>query len=112
MTETEELIGADYTEHNIQHPGVGVSRAVSVLAKHDAKVDLNLIPVGKNKGELIQIGEELQKKTKKTEMLANLIHWPRLIVASLVKNLWTSLVRISRFIQLYSEKSTYLYMIR
>lgn len=52
MTEHEELLGADYTEHNIHHPGVGVTRAVSVLKKHDDKVDLQLIPVGKNKGHM------------------------------------------------------------
>ena len=26
MSAYEELIGADYTEHNIHHPGVGVTR--------------------------------------------------------------------------------------
>ena len=46
----EELIGADYTEHNIHHPGVGVTRAVSVLKNHVDNVDLGLIPVGKNQG--------------------------------------------------------------
>ena len=52
LTEHEELLGADYTEHNVHHPGVGVTRAVSVLKKHDEKVDLNLVPVGKNKGHM------------------------------------------------------------
>ncbi len=47
----EELIGADYTEHNIHHPGVGVTRAVSVLKNHIDDVDLGLIPVGKNQGK-------------------------------------------------------------
>ena len=51
MSESEELIGADYTEHNIHHPDVGVTRAVSVIKRHDSKVDLGLIPVGKNKGK-------------------------------------------------------------
>ena len=51
MDEHEELIGADYCEHNILHPGVGVSRAVSVIKRHDEHVDLGLIPVGKNKGK-------------------------------------------------------------
>ena len=50
MTEHEELLGADYMEHNIHHPGVGVSRAVSVLKNHNDNVDLQLVPVGKNKG--------------------------------------------------------------
>ena len=47
MTEHEELLGADYTEHNILHPGVGVSRALSALGERNT-----LIPVGKNKGSL------------------------------------------------------------
>ncbi len=75
MSPYEELIGADYTEHNIHHPGVGVTRrerdffhrifgesksvfylvdfscrAVSVIKRHDEHIDLGLIPVGKNKG--------------------------------------------------------------
>ncbi len=50
MDEYEELLGADYAEHNIHHPGVGVTRAVSVMRRHDSHHDLGLIPVGKNKG--------------------------------------------------------------
>ena len=53
MTEHEELLGADYMEHNIHHPGVGVTRAVSVLKDHKENVDLQLVPVGKNKGKTI-----------------------------------------------------------
>ncbi|XP_059079544.1 putative ammonium transporter 3 [Tigriopus californicus] len=52
MTEIEELVGADYCEHNILHPGVGVTRAVSVIKRFDKSVDLGLIPVGKNKGHM------------------------------------------------------------
>ena len=52
MTEQEELLGADYAEHNVRHPGVGVTRAVSVLKKHDSSVENNLIAVGKNKGHM------------------------------------------------------------
>ena len=52
MSDHEELIGADYTEHNIHHPGVGVTRAVSVLKHHRQSIDLGLIPVGKNKGHM------------------------------------------------------------
>ena len=55
MHDHEELIGADYCEHNIHHPGVGVTRAVSVLRDHIDGVDLNLYPVGKNQGEPNQI---------------------------------------------------------
>jgi len=50
MTEAEELIGADYAEHNIHHPGVGVTRAVSVIGRRDPAVDLGLTRVGNNKG--------------------------------------------------------------
>ena len=52
LTEEEELLGADYSEHNVYHPGVGVTRAVSVLKKHDPTVDYNLETVGKNKGHM------------------------------------------------------------
>ena len=80
MTEQEELLGADYCEHNVRHPGVGVTRAVSVLKKviyipiynyviisflkrylcliialflkHDPAVESNLETVGKNKGHM------------------------------------------------------------
>lgn len=66
LTEHEELLGADYTEHNVHHPGVGVTRAVSVLKKHDEKVDLNLVPVGKNKGHMDYLervyGADLQSR--------------------------------------------------
>ena len=51
MDAYEELLGADYTEHNVRHPGVGVTRAVSVIRRRDSEVDLGLILVGKNKGE-------------------------------------------------------------
>ena len=54
MYEHEELLGADYMEHNIHHPSVGVSRAVSVLKEHKENVDLQLVPVGKNKGKRVK----------------------------------------------------------
>ena len=31
MAEHMELLGADYCEHNVYHPGVGVTRALSLL---------------------------------------------------------------------------------
>ena len=49
----QELLGADYCEHNVFHPGCGVTRAVSVLGhvpKFKSKVDTNLRPVGNNMG--------------------------------------------------------------
>ena len=55
MSEHEELLGADYWEHNIHHPGVGVTRAVSVLKTHHENVDLQLVPVGKNKGKHVLV---------------------------------------------------------
>ncbi len=54
MHDHEELIGADYCEHNIHHPGVGVTRAVSVLKDYVHGIDLNLYPVGKNQGNLAE----------------------------------------------------------
>ena len=43
----QELLGADYCEHNIFHSGVGVSRAVSALGHSDDGVQV----VGKNQGK-------------------------------------------------------------
>ena len=50
MTEHEELLGADFFEHDIRHPGVGVSRAVSVLKNYDDKIDTSIVPTTMNKG--------------------------------------------------------------
>ena len=47
----EELLGADYFEHDIRHPGVGVSRAVSVLKHYHEDVEI-LEPKGQNEGKL------------------------------------------------------------
>ena len=68
LTEHEELLGADYTEHNIRHPGVGVTRSVSVLKKHDEKVDLGLIPVGKNKGHMDFLETEYSSRLENSSM--------------------------------------------
>ena len=53
MAEHMELLGADYCEHNVFHPGCGVTRAVSVLGnvpKFSSKVDTSLRHVGNNRG--------------------------------------------------------------
>ncbi|CAM6054185.1 unnamed protein product [Sphagnum tenellum] len=47
----EELLGADFFEHDIKHPGVGVSRAVSVLHYFHDDVDETLETTGTNTGE-------------------------------------------------------------
>ncbi len=39
MSEHEELLGADFTEHDIRVSGVGVSRAVSVLRNVELDYD-------------------------------------------------------------------------
>ena len=47
-----ELLGADYSEHNILHAGIGIEKAVDVLkAFHDIQTDLD--PTGKNLGSCI-----------------------------------------------------------
>ena len=51
MTEHEELLGADFFEHDIRHPGVGVSRAVSVLKNYDDEIDTTIVPTTMNKGK-------------------------------------------------------------
>ena len=50
MTEHEELLGADFFEHDIRHPGVGVSRAISVLKHYDDGIDCTIAPDTTNKG--------------------------------------------------------------
>ena len=53
MAEHMELLGADYCEHLVFHPGCGVTRAVSVLAqvpKFSGKVDTSIRHVGNNRG--------------------------------------------------------------
>ena len=50
MHEHEELLGADFYEHDIRHPGVGVSRAVSVLQHYHDDVDVTILPKGANAG--------------------------------------------------------------
>ena len=56
MEAHEELLGADFFEHDIRHPGVGVSRAVSVLQHFHEEIDPNILPKGQNPGheEIIQ----------------------------------------------------------
>ena len=62
LTEHEELLGADYTEHNVHHPEVGVTRAVSVLKKYDENVDLGLVSVGQNKGHSDYLEKEFASR--------------------------------------------------
>ena len=50
MTEHEELLGADFFEHDIRHPGVGVSRAISVLKNYHDDIDSSIPPTTMNKG--------------------------------------------------------------
>ena len=50
MSEHEELLGADFFEHDIRHPGVGVSRAISVLKNYDDHIDCSLPTTTMNKG--------------------------------------------------------------
>ena len=47
----EELLGADFYEHELKHGGVGVSRAVSVLKHYYHDVDPTIETRKGNKGE-------------------------------------------------------------
>ena len=47
----EELLGADFYEHELKHGGVGVSRAVSVLKHYYDDVDPSIETRKGNKGE-------------------------------------------------------------
>ena len=75
MAEHMELLGADYCEHNVYHPGVGVTRAVSVLQhipKFTKHVDLSLKIVGHNYGHQACIEE--YKKQKISVFKDNPVH--------------------------------------
>ena len=47
----EELLGADFYEHELKHGGVGVSRAVSVLKHYYDDVDPSIETRKGNKGK-------------------------------------------------------------
>ena len=52
MHSHEELLGADFFEHDIKAAGVGVSRAVSVLRHYHAdEVDHTIEATAGNRGE-------------------------------------------------------------
>ena len=75
MAEHMELLGADYCEHNVYHPGVGVTRAVSILQhipQFKKHVDLNLNVVGQNYGHNVYL--EQYKKTKISVFKDNPVH--------------------------------------
>ena len=46
-----ELLGADYSEHNVLHKGIGMVEAVEILKDVDSAVDLGLEPTGKSLGK-------------------------------------------------------------
>ncbi len=51
MSAHEELLGADFFEHGVRQSGVGVSRAVSVLAHfHPSVADRTVLPNAENQG--------------------------------------------------------------
>lgn len=45
-----ELLGSDYSDHNILHKGIGMVEAVEILKDVDSTVDLGLQPTGKSLG--------------------------------------------------------------
>ena len=55
MEEHEELLGADFFEHDIRHPGFEVSRAISVLKDYNDHIDTDVVEKGKNKGTLLYV---------------------------------------------------------
>ena len=52
MNLVDELLGADYSVHNILHGGIGVERAVDILSKHHRDIAQGIQPTGNNLGEL------------------------------------------------------------
>ena len=49
MRDYEELLGADYVEHNVHRHGLDLTRAVSVLGERNEDILRGHVPVGKNK---------------------------------------------------------------
>ena len=49
MRDYEELLGADYVEHNIHRHGLGLTRSVSVIGNLHDDILRGHVPVGKNK---------------------------------------------------------------
>ena len=52
MRDYEELLGADYVEHNIHRHGLELTRAVSVIGDRHDDILRGHVPVGKNKGHM------------------------------------------------------------
>ena len=52
MRDYEELLGADYVEHNIHRHGLHLTRAVSVVGEKHEDILRGHVPVGKNKGHM------------------------------------------------------------
>ena len=54
MRDYEELLGADYVEHNVHRHGLNLTRAVSVIGEQHEDILRGHVPVGKNKvGDLV-----------------------------------------------------------
>ena len=53
MRDYEELLGADYVEHNIHRHGLGLTRSVSVIGNLHGDILRGHVPVGKNKVEYL-----------------------------------------------------------
>ena len=49
MRDYEELLGADYVEHNVHRHGLDLTRAVSVIGDQHEDILRGHVPVGKNK---------------------------------------------------------------
>ena len=49
MRDYEELLGADYVEHNVHRHGLDLTRAVSVIGDQHGDILRGHVPVGKNK---------------------------------------------------------------
>lgn len=64
MHQHEELLGADFFEHDIRHPGVGVSRAVSVLKYYHDEIDPTILPKGQNRGHGIIVDMKAKRLNK------------------------------------------------
>ncbi len=62
MNTVDELLGADYSIHNILHAGLGLERAVQVLKEYHKDITTDLDPTGNNLGHMMYLEENFAEK--------------------------------------------------
>ncbi|KAL7636187.1 UNVERIFIED_CONTAM: hypothetical protein RMT77_012944 [Armadillidium vulgare] len=70
MSEWEELVGADFAEHGIRRPGIGITRAVSVLGLEHHGFDYGQIPVQGDNPSHQKVLEELRDRSRRNSTIS------------------------------------------